>query len=51
MDKKVVFLDVDGTMVNEKGEIPGVRTVRSPYGAGKRPPDGGMQRTQPFSDL
>ena len=22
MDKKVVFLDVDGTMVNEKGEIP-----------------------------
>ena len=22
MDKKVVFLDVDGTMVNEKGEVP-----------------------------
>ena len=22
MDKKGVFLDVDGTMVNEKGEIP-----------------------------
>ena len=22
MDKKVVFLDVDGTLVNEKGEIP-----------------------------
>ena len=51
MDKKVVFLDVDGTMVNEKGEIPesaqyAVRTAQA-----KRPPDGGMQRTQPFSDL
>lgn len=46
MDKKVVFLDVDGTMVNEKGEIP-----ESAQYAGKRPPDGGMQRTQPFSDL